>query len=146
MARLRKLLAVALTVLWLPAGAIAQQRSTVTGTVTENGTNRPIQGATVRVSGTALGTQTDEDGRYTIRGVAEGARQVEVNRVGYRPVTRSVTVAAGETTANFTLETDPLGLEAVVAIGYGESSRRQVTGAVSSVRQEQVQDLPTPTI
>jgi TonB-linked SusC/RagA family outer membrane protein len=146
MARLRKLLAVAFALLLLPAGLSAQQRSTVTGTVTESGTQRPVAGATVRISGTALGTQTDEDGRYTIRGVAEGARTVEVTRASYKPITRQITVGAGEATANFTLEADPLGLEAVVAIGYGESSRRQVTGAVSSVRQEQVQDLPTPSI
>ena len=147
MTRLRRLLAVALAAaLALPAGAVAQQRSSITGRVTEANSQRAVQGATVRVSGTALGTQTDEEGRFTINGVQQGARTISVTRVGYRPATRQVNVGAGANEVAVALEADPLGLEAVVAIGYGESSRREVSGAVSSVRAEQVADIPTATI
>jgi TonB-dependent starch-binding outer membrane protein SusC len=146
MTRLRRLLAVTLALLSLPAGAMAQQRSSITGRVVESSTQRPISGATVRVQGTALGTQTNEEGRFTINGVAQGARTLEVSRVGYRPSTRAVTVGATPADVTLTLETDPLGLDAVVAIGYGEQNRRNVTGAVSSVRVEEVASLPTATI
>lgn len=144
MKNFRRLLAAALTAVTLPAALLAQDRGTISGRVVEGTAARPVSGAQVRVAGTTLGTQTDEQGRFTINGVSAGARTLQVSRVGYKAVTRAVTAPASDVTV--TLESDPLGLQAVVAIGYGETNRRQVTGAVASVSAEEISSQPVASL
>ncbi len=84
-----------------PAGlardACAQQTGTVRGTVTDSASGRGIGSVQVAVQGTQRGAVTDDQGRYSIGGVAAGAATVNVQRLGFAPVRRTVTVGAGET-------------------------------------------------
>ena len=75
----------------------AQATGTIEGHLT-SGNGVPVLGASIRVSGTELSTRSGEDGYFVIRGVAEGAQSVHVQRVGFRPSDFSVTVSAGQTT------------------------------------------------
>ncbi len=107
----------------------AQQ--TVTGTVTDE--TGPLPGATVAIKGTSTGTTTDFDGNYTLNDVPGDATLV-FSFVGYE--TQEVPVD-GRTTIDVNLSTDASELDEVVLIGYGQTTVRDATGAVSSVKSEE---------
>ena len=114
----------------VPLGLLAQQGGTVTGRVTDAGLNTPIQETQVLVVGTARGTQTDAQGRYTISGVPAGAHSIMARRVGYSPRTVPVTVVAGQSiTVDFVLSQAALQLQEVVVNAVtGQAQRRTEIG------------------
>ena len=129
----------------MAAGSLSAQGGTgqVVGTVTSAATGRPLAGAQVVVVGTQQGAMAGADGRYTISGVAPGARQVRATFLGHTESTRGVTVTAGGTaTANLALETEAVELEGLVAIGYGTQRKQDVTGAVTSVKAAELVQQP----
>ncbi len=88
----------------LPTVAVAQRPGGIGGRVTE--ANRGVPVASVRVSIVETGRQayTDDEGRYRLENVRPGRYRVRVVRIGYRPDTAAVTVAAGATARlDFTL-------------------------------------------
>ncbi len=102
---------------------------TVTGEVTEtNGLTLP--GVTILVKGTTVGTTTNVDGQYTLAGVPENATLV-FSFVGMK--NQEVEVA-GKTTIDVQLENETIGLDEVVAIGYGTQKKKDLTGSI--VRME----------
>jgi TonB-linked SusC/RagA family outer membrane protein len=124
------------------ATAQAQTTGRVTGTVSVGG--RGLPNATVVVLGTnpVVGTTTDASGRYTLGGVPTGARQVQARLIGYAPVTLPVTVPAGQSaTLDFGLTAQAVQLQGIVTVGYGTQSRREVTGAVSSLKSEDIHQV-----
>ena len=108
---------------------MAQQ--TVTGTVTDE--SGPLPGATVAIKGTSTGTTTDFDGNYTLNNVPDDATLV-FSFVGYQ--TQEVALE-GRTSIDVNLATDASELEEVVLIGYGQTTVRDATGAVSSVKADE---------
>jgi len=102
----------------------------VSGTVTD--ANGPLPGASVVVKGTTNGTQTDFDGNYTINNVDSDATLV-VSYIGYS--TQEVALN-GRTTVNVVLAEDAQALDEVVIIGYGTTTVKDATGAVSAVNAE----------
>lgn len=139
---------------WLPAltllvaGPVAAQgpgstTGRIVGTITSDA-GQPLPGVNVIVVGTTQGAVTGNTGQYTITGVAPGTRQLQARRVGYAPITRPVNVTAGQpVTVDFRLAVQALQLQGVVAVGYGTQSRREVTGAVSSIRSEDITQVVT---
>src|SRR5213079_2738137 len=107
--------------MFVSTAALAQaQTGTITGVVTDNSGKQPLPGARVTVTGTSLAASTTDDGRFTIRGVPAGAQQVRIQRIGFAPLTRTVTVRDGETsTVSAELIAQATQLSTVVAIGYG---------------------------
>src|SRR5688572_15482906 len=101
---LRRSLA-ALGVLLVPGSLAAQQGATVTGRVVSEGA--PVPSATVSIPELGLGTLANEAGRYTI--TIPGARvqgqpvTITARRVGFRPQTVRVSIAAGTVTQDFEL-------------------------------------------
>ena len=139
-AQLWMLTLVAVSILGSSSSVMAQATGQVSGTVTGEG-GRPISGASVSVSGTTRGEQTDAAGRFTITAVPTGRQVIRANAAGYAEATTAVTVAAGQTaTANISLTQQAIQLDQLVAVGYGTARRRDVTGAVASVN---VADVPT---
>lgn len=139
--KLLSLLAVAFPVQW----AAAQGTGTVTGTVTGDNA-RPLAGARVVVVGSNAGAGANAEGRYTLS-VPAGTHTLRVAYLGYAAQERAVTVQAGGTaTANFTLAAQALALEGVVAVGYGTTERRNVTGAVASVTSDQLAQQPVASL
>lgn len=131
-----------------PAAVVAQvQTGRVTGIVTDSGTALPVASATVLIVGTQLGAQTGPDGRFTINGVPAGSQQVRAQRIGFAPQVRTVAVTAGQTIGtDFQLRAQAVQLEAVVSVGYGTQSLRDVAGAVSSVTTEALEHAPVATL
>jgi TonB-linked SusC/RagA family outer membrane protein len=115
----------------------------ITGTVTDSASGQPVASAAVQVVGTALGTATNSDGRYTISNVPAGTAQLRVQRLGYAPRTATVTVEGAQTaTANFTLTVQVARLSAIVSVGYGTQRARDVTGSVSTVTTAALEHTP----
>ena len=80
----------------------------------------PVPGATVVVKGTTIGTVTDNDGRFSLV-VPDNVKSVLVSFVGY--ISREVRIVSGAT-LKITLEQQTIGLDEVVAIGYGTQKNR----------------------
>ncbi|MBC9797317.1 TonB-dependent receptor [Sinomicrobium weinanense] len=110
----------------------------VTGNVTDQN-GMPLPGVNIVVKGTQTGTQTDFDGNYSIS--ANEGQVLVFSYVGQR--TREVTVGpSGE--VNVQMEEDAQALEEVVVVGYGTQERRELTGSITSINNESMQDLVTP--
>ena len=112
------------------ATVYAQQRSISGNIVDESG--QPLPGVTVVVKGTTNGTVSNPDGNYTISNVPEDATLV-FSFVGMR--TQEIAVG-NQTTINVTMVVDAIGLEEVVAVGYGTARRKDISGAVSTIKLE----------
>ncbi len=114
--------------------AVVQQQNSVTGMVTDK-SGAPLPGVTVVVKGTTSGTITDMSGRYTISNVRPNSTLI-FSFVGMR----SQEIPVGNlSTINVTLDEASIGLDEVVAIGYGVQKRETLTGAISSVVSTEIQ-------
>ena len=113
-------------------------QTSVSGTVLD-ATVIPLVGANVLEKGTNNGAQTDFDGNYTLT-VADGATLV-FSYVGFQ--TKEVAVTGGQ--VNVTMEEDAAALDEVVVTGYGSQSKRDLTGAVSTVDAEELLSVPATT-
>lgn len=116
--------------------AWAQDAAQVNGTVTDE-TGMPVPGASVLEKGTNNGTTTDIDGKFTIN-VAPTAT-LQISFIGY--TTQEIAVN-GQTTLNISMAPGLEELEEVVVIGYGTQKKSVVTGAISQVKAEQLENLP----
>ncbi len=116
---------------------VAFQQPAVSGTVTDE-SGEPLPGVTVVVKGTTQGTVTNADGNYSLSNISENATLV-FSYVGM--ITREIEVG-NQTTIDVTLETDAIGIEEVVAIGYGTVKKSDLTGAIGSVSQEELERIP----
>jgi TonB-linked SusC/RagA family outer membrane protein len=119
------------------AVAFAQGR-VVTGTVTSVEDGMGVPGATVLVKGTTIGTATDIDGKYSIN-VPAGSNVLVFTFVG---LTSQEVNIGNRTTINVAMESDITALSEVIVTGYGTQPKREVTGAVSSVKGDAIQNLP----
>jgi TonB-dependent starch-binding outer membrane protein SusC len=128
-------------VLALPGALTAQQPTAgvITGTVTDAASRGPVPAAEVVVVGTRLGTQTNDSGTYTIAGVPAGAVHVRVQRIGYAPVERSVTVPPGGTVnVDVALTRTVVALDQVVATATGGTQVRQMGTSIALIDTAQV--------
>jgi hypothetical protein len=132
------------------SGGVAAQAAplgTVIGTVRSAESREPLPAVTIMVSGTQLGAITGPDGRFTIANVPSGTQQVVARRLGYGADSARVAVPnGGRVTVDLGLRVLAVQLNAVVAIGYGTSSRRDLTGAVSSVSSEEIRTAPVQSV
>jgi len=127
--------------LLLPMIAFAQE-GTIRGQVTDARNGDVLPGANVVIQDEDIGSATQSDGRYEIRGVPTGQQTIVVSFVGYERVERTVNVQAGETTvANFQLGPDFAGMDEVVVRAYGEQERAQLTGSITSVSAAEIEDI-----
>jgi len=116
---------------------VGQQQKTVTGKVTDS-SGGSLPGVSVVVKGTIMGTITDFDGNYSLTNIPENTT-LQFSFVGMKR--QEVTIGT-KTKINIVLAEDAIGLDEVVAIGYGTQKKRDVSGAVETVKSE---DLETGT-
>ncbi len=133
--RVRSILLCLLFIMVIPV-TWAQQR-TVTGTVT-GVDGEPLPGVTVVVKGTTIGTVTDGNGEFSLN-VPADAGTLQVSFVGMQAQEIPV---AGRTNIAVTLEEETIGIEEVVAIGYGTVRKSDLTGSVSSVSADELNAYP----
>lgn len=112
----------------------AQQQKSVSGKITDT-TGAPLPGVSVVIKGTTSGVITDMDGKFTLAKVPSDGI-LTFSFVGMK--TQEIPVA-DKNTINVTMEEESIGIDEVVAIGYGSMEKKQVTSSISSLA---IKDLP----
>lgn len=115
------------------------QARTITGTVLDAANNEPLVGVSVLPQG-GNGTATDIDGKFTLN-VPDNAKTATFTCVGYTPKTLALT--NGMTVY---LAADASTLDDVVVIGYGTATKESLTGSVSVVGSEKIEDRPVTSV
>ena len=133
-----KLAIFCLTLLWVTC--VGAQTSTVRGKVTDEA-GKPISSASVTIKGTTKGTTTDESGVFNIS-VSPG-KVLVIGYVGY--ANKEITVG-GENDITVTLAASNSQLDQVIVVGYGTQKRTAVTGAISSVNNKTLNELPAVSV
>ena len=118
-----------------PLGALAQ--SLIKGTV-KDVSGDPIIGASVKVQGSKSGVITDFDGNFSVQ--ADNNATLVISYIGYTTETVKV---AGKNNLSITLKEDAQTLNDIVVIGYGVQKKSDLTGAVASVKAEDLKHRST---
>ena len=118
---------------------VAYAQKTVTGTV-KDATGEPMIGVSIIVDGTTIGGVTDFDGNFTIQNVPENG-VLKISYVGFKDQKISV---AGKSSIDVTLQEDAMGLDEIVVVGYGTMKKKDLTGAVASVKQGDIAQVAAP--
>ncbi|WP_341226169.1 TonB-dependent receptor [uncultured Arcticibacterium sp.] len=113
----------------------------ITGTVKDE-TDTGIPGVSIVLKGTTRGTITNADGTYQIDVPDSGATLI-FSLIGYG--TQEVLVG-NQTLVNVSMSPDDKVLEEVVVIGYGTLKKSDLTGSVSTVKEEQLLERPAPSL
>ena len=113
----------------------AQDSYSLSGTVTD-ANNVPIPGANIVVANTTRGTQSDFDGNFTIQ-VTSGDL-LQFSYIGY--ATQTVAIVS-QKTVNVTLQEDASQLDEVVVVGYGTQKKSTLTGSISKVTNETLDQI-----
>ncbi|HSC54293.1 MAG TPA: TonB-dependent receptor [Phnomibacter sp.] len=104
----------------------------ITGKVTDS-SGTAIAGASVTIKGTAIGTATDANGNFTLNAPDDATLVISAVGFGSREI-----AVNGRTSINATLVATARSLDDVVVVGYGSQRKLDVTGAVASVKGEEV--------
>lgn len=114
------------------------QTKTVKGAVTyESGT--PLLGATILIDGTSRGVTTDFDGNYILEDVNE-TDKLTFSFLGM--ISQTITVGS-QTTINVTLLESLESLDEVIVVGYGTTRKKDITGAISTVKSDDLVKIST---
>jgi TonB-linked SusC/RagA family outer membrane protein len=126
--------------------AARQEGGTLKGKIT-NDKDEPVVGASITLSGADKGTSAGLGGEFQLAGLKPGKYIVQVSAVGYQNITRSITVAEGQVQVlDFQLKTGGNALNEVVVTGYSKQSKRDVTGAASTISGDVVDGTPVTTV
>ena len=104
----------------------------IKGRVTDATSGKPLSGATIAVKNTKKTTVSDADGNFSISGV-DGKSVLIITYVGY---TNQQVVVADKTFVDIKLEAASADLQQVVVVGYGTQNKKDITGAVKSLKVE----------
>lgn len=119
---------------------LAQNNIRIKGrVVSENG--QPVPNVTIAVKGSSIATSTDANGYYTL--TAPPNATLVISSVGFG--SREMAVS-GRETIDISLNTVISDLDQVVVVGYGTQRRRDVTGAVASISEKALKEVPAPNV
>ncbi|RYE10924.1 MAG: TonB-dependent receptor, partial [Sphingobacteriales bacterium] len=116
--------------------SFAQSR-VVRGTVTDQG-GAALPGVSVTQKGTKAGTQTDQDGKFSLT-LAGSSNELVFSSIGFASVTVNI---AGKDNVAVQLSSNVANGEEVVVVGYSTVKRKDLTGSVSSVGAKDIKDIP----
>lgn len=115
-------------------------KKTITGTVLDNN-NQPIPGASVLEKGTSNGTITDVDGKFSLNVGINATVQISYIGFGMQEFTaQNMSVITAQ------LSSDAQNLDEVVVVGYGQQTKVNLTGAVSSISGKELLDRPITSV
>jgi len=116
---------------------IAIGQVTITGKIIESSTGLGLPGANIIIKGSEKGTLTNIDGDYSI--LANKGDVLVMSFIGF---TDEEVIIGDATVINVTLKEDMNKLDEVVIIGYGSQKKSVVTGAISSIKGKELEDVP----
>ena len=118
-----------------------QPGRSISGKVTDQ-SGGPIPGASVVIKGTTTGVTTDREGNFSLR-LPEKAQTLVFSFVGMK--TLEVTIG-NKAVVNIVLQEETIGLDEVVAVGYGTQKKSDLTGSIVSVKSNEIKNLPVNSI
>ena len=125
-----------LTLLFAFVAMNVSAQTTIKGTV-KDANGEEVIGATVMEKGTKNGTTTDLNGNFTLK--VNGKSPLVISYVGMKNQEVSVT---GKSSVNVVLQEETTSLNDVVVIGYGTVKKRDLTGAVTSIKSDDIVESP----
>jgi TonB-dependent starch-binding outer membrane protein SusC len=128
--------------LLLYAGMSLAQRD-VSGRVLDNESQTPLQGVSVTVKNTNIGTTTEADGSFRLT-VPAGARTLVLSFTGF--ASREVSLSETQNSYDLSLSRSVQSLNEVVVVAYGQQEKRKVTGSISKLSGKQVENIPLTSI
>ena len=114
------------------------QKKEITGTVKDN-KGATVPGSSVIVKGTTIGVITDMDGNFRLQ-VPSGTKTLSISFIGMQTIEVDIT---SKSSINAVMEEETIGIEEVVAIGYGTVKKSDLTGSVSSIKSAELKSIPT---
>jgi TonB-dependent SusC/RagA subfamily outer membrane receptor len=114
---------------------------TIKGKVVDD-KDAPLPGASVNITGTTKGTQTDFNGAFSL--TLEGPANLTVSFIGFLP--KQVSVTSATKTITIALAENGKQLNEVVVVGYGTQKKSDITGAVASVPKARLEELPVTNV
>jgi TonB-linked SusC/RagA family outer membrane protein len=141
----RRALVVALAAALGSGTALAQANQVrLTGKITDRESGQPIPFAQIQIVGTNLGTQTNQQGVYLVRGLPAGGHTVRAIALGYQSTQQSVNLTASqETTLDFALAKVAFQLEAIVTTATGQQLTRELGNSIAKIETAKlVRDQP----
>ncbi|WP_209402784.1 TonB-dependent receptor [Pseudozobellia sp. WGM2] len=114
------------------------QEKVISGTISDEA-GVPLAGVSVILKGTTTGTASDFDGNFTLSAQTDDV--LTFSYIGYKP---QEIVVGQQTDFNITMTEDASLLDEVVVVGYGTSTRRDVTGSIASVSGSEIAGVPVP--
>ncbi|UTN05860.1 TonB-dependent receptor [Flavobacterium bizetiae] len=133
--KLTKLLIFCVSSLLFSVIAVAQD-VTVSGIINDE-SGMPVPGATILLKGTTKSTASDFDGKFQLQVPSNGV--LTITFIGYATVTEAIN---GRTKLSVQLKPESQSLNEVVVVGYGTQKKTVVTGAISKVRAQDIENLP----
>jgi len=120
------------------------RQGTISGSVREGRTLRPIRSAQVSIPGTNVGTLTNAEGRYQLVNVPAGEVTVQIEHLGFGSASQTVVVVAGQTvTLDFELSEQVLAFDEIVVTGTaGQARRREVGNTITQITSRELEDMP----
>ncbi|MFY0715000.1 TonB-dependent receptor [Seonamhaeicola sp. NFXS20] len=138
MIKQKNYLAYLIILLLFSYGVSYGQSATISGVVTSREDQMPLTGVSVLVKGTSIGAVTDFDGKFSLK----VEQQKPILIFSYLGFKKLEIVIDNETAINVVMETDTSQLDEVVLIGYGTQKRKDLTGSVSSIKGDELENLP----
>ena len=129
---------IGLVLVTLVGQAQAPRTITITGRVTDAGTNDGLPGANVVVKGAQQGTTTNADGQYTLT-VNDATATLTFSSIGY--LSQEVPVAS-RSRIDIALKADDRSLNEVVVVGYGTQRKIETTGSIASIKSTDLVQTP----
>ncbi|MEL6848603.1 MAG: carboxypeptidase-like regulatory domain-containing protein, partial [Bacteroidota bacterium] len=111
---------------------------TISGTVTDASNGQPLIGVTILEKGQPNGTLSESDGGFELE-VQNRQAVLVFSYLGYQELSM---IVGDQAEINITLEEDITDLDEVVIVGYGTQKKSVVTGAISKVKGEDLEDMP----
>lgn len=122
-----------LAVIAIGLQAVLAQTREITGTVTSADDGSTLPGVSVSVKGTTIGTITDIDGKYTLK-IPEGDQTLVFSFVGLK----TQELKAASAVVNVVLQSDVIGVDEVMVVGYGTTTKQSFVGTVNKISSEYI--------
>ena len=109
----------------------------ITGQVTDK-SGKPLNGVSIHINNTQIGTLTDDMGRFTID-VPDQNAILSFSYIGFTPIEQKI---GSRNTLNIELVPENTGLNEIVVVGYGTQKKSDITGSIATIKSDNIQDVP----